>query len=324
MSELSANHLGSFDRAMQLVEAAAQAGADAIKLQTWSEMVICDYTIKDGPWAGRKLKELYAEAKTPWEWHEPLFERAKELGMEAFSSVFDMKALEFLESIGCPRYKISSFELGDTELLEHVASTGKPIILSTGMAGHEEVERAVETVLEADIHYDLTLLKCSSAYPAPLSEMNLAAIPEMEREYHVPIGFSDHTLGHVAAMTVTALGAVLIEKHLTLRRSDGGPDAAFSAEPAEFYQMVQRCEEVAKCLGNSDLGATPAEASQVSLKRSLYYAIDVSRGTKPDRSAIVSARPGLGLEPYRIKDVLSSSLNRNVKRGEPVRIEDFG
>lgn len=320
IAEISANHLGSFDRALLLVEAAAQAGATAVKLQTWSEMVVADYTLPDGPWKGRKLADLYIEAKTPWEWHADLFKYAKGLGIDAFSSVFDLESLKFLESIGCPRYKISSFELGDLDLLQAVVETGKPMILSTGMASHDDVWRATMICIPVQ---DLTLLKCSSAYPAPLSELNLATIPTIAREFGTKVGFSDHTRRYTAAMAATALGAVMIEKHLTLRRSDGGPDAGFSTEPGEFYEMVQACDDVAQSLGKEEFRVTTAEVPQAGLKRSLFYARDAKAGDIVSRGTFVTARPGLGLEPCRLQEIIGRTLVRSVRYGEPVNIEDF-
>lgn len=326
VAEISGNHLGSVERALQLIDAAAKAGADAVKIQTWSEMVVADYTVPSGPWAGRNLADLYDEVKTPWEWHESLFAFARGRGITLFSSVFDTQSLEFLESLDCPMYKISSFELVDGELIQAVATTGKPMILSTGMATEDEITRAVDIVNEVRLKRDLTVLKCSSAYPAPSEDLNLRAIPLMRECFNLPIGFSDHTIGPTAAKTATALGATMIEKHLTLRRGDGGPDAAFSAEPAEFWAMVQACKEVAKCLGEAGqmtTGPTPAELPQLNLRRSLYYAQDVPRGTVLTPGVIVTARPALGLPPAEKRKIMGMALTRDVKRGDPVSTEDF-
>ena len=320
VSELSCNHLGLLDRALQLVDAAANAGANAIKLQTWSEMVIGDHVLTDGPWAGRNAKDLYAEAKTQWEWHETLFERARHNGIEAFSSVFDLKALEFLEKIGCPRYKISSFELVDLELIRAVAATGKPMIMSTGMATRSEIQMALDAAAQCK---NLVLLKCSSAYPAPVNELNLSEIPAMAEHFGCDIGFSDHTLGHTAAMTATALGAVMIEKHLTLNRRDGGPDARFSAEPGEFYEMVQACKAVAESLGEPDLGPTESEKPQLNLRRSLYFAKDMKAGEIVSRGTYTTARPALGLEPSLLPILLGKTLAHDVEYGKPMQMDDF-
>ena len=324
VAEISGNHLGSVERALQLIDAAAKAGADAVKIQTWSEMVVTDYTIPNGPWAGRNLADLYEEVATPWEWHESLFAFARGRGITIFSSVFDTQSLQFLESLDCPMYKISSFELVDRELIRAVAATGKPMILSTGMATADEISRAVCAVNEIIRRGRvLTLLKCSSAYPAPIDELNLSAIPVIRERYGVPVGFSDHTIGLTAAKTATALGATMIEKHLTLKRGDGGPDAVFSAEPVEFWAMVQACKDVARCLGNGEIGPTPAEAPQMDLRRSLFYAVDVPRGTVVAPDAIVTARPALGLPPSEKRRILGMALTRDVKRGDPVSNEDF-
>lgn len=343
VSELSCNHLGSLDRALQLVDAAANVGANAIKLQTWSEMVISDHVLTDGPWAGRNLKDLYAEAKTPWEWHETLFERARHNGIEAFSSVFDLKALAFLEKIGCPRYKISSFELVDLELIRAVAATGKPMIMSTGMATRSEIQMALDAAAQCK---NLVLLKCSSAYPAPVNELNLSEIPAMAEHFGCGVGFSDHTIGHEAAVVATALGATVIEKHLTLSRRDGGPDAGFSVEPGEFYEMVQACKAVAEYLpdmepvivrvkrddayiktmdgmGEPDLGPTESEKPQLNLRRSLYFAKDMKAGEIVSRGTYTTARPALGLEPYKLPLLIGKTLAHDVEYGKPMQMEDF-
>ena len=324
VAELSCNHFGSLDRALQLVDAAANAGANAIKLQTWSEMVLGDHVLAEGPWAGRNLKDLYAEAKTPWEWHETIFERARHKGIQAFSSVFDLKALEFLEKIGCPRYKISSFELVDLELIRAVAATGKPLILSTGMATETEIEQAIDAAEEgSDLTVDLVILKCSSAYPAPMDQLNLSAIRNMADTLHVPVGFSDHTIGHEAAVVATALGAVMLEKHLTLSRRDGGLDAGFSVEPGEFYEMVQACKAVAESLGEPDLGPTESEKPQLNLRRSLYFAKDMKAGEIVSRGTYTTARPALGLEPYKLPLLIGKTLAHDVEYGKPMQMDDF-
>lgn len=267
IAELSANHLGDYQRAVRLVEAAAEAGADAVKLQTFTpeQMVHAGVVIKSGPWAGREALSLYREAHTPREWHRPLFDLARSLGIEAFSSVFHPDDVEFLESLGCPRYKIASFELTDLDLIRCAAHTGKPIIISTGMATEEEILRAA---VAADASTHLTLLKCTSAYPAPESEINLAA---MQRLTSFPrcraFGLSDHTLGIGVAVAAAALGATVIEKHLTLSRADGGPDAAFSMEPAEFAQLVTECRRAEQAVGHVRYGPTAGEAAHLSLRR---------------------------------------------------------
>jgi N-acetylneuraminate synthase len=268
VAELGASHNGSFDRAMALVEAAAKAGASSIKLQTYTPEQMCDpeIMIESGPWAGRNLLGLYKECHTPRSWHAPLFARAKELGMEAFSSVFHKDDVDFLETLGCPRYKISSFEILDIPLIRHAAATKKPLIISTGMATWEEISEAVI----AGGFFDLTLLKCTSAYPSSVEDANLLAGRAMVNACVNPPmkwGLSDHTLGLTVPVAATALGASMIEKHLTLSRSDGGPDAAFSSEPYEFSAMVKACREAAAAIGEVHYGPTPSEMSSLPLRR---------------------------------------------------------
>lgn len=289
VAELGASHNGSFDRAMMLVKAAAEAGADAIKLQTFepSQMADPGVIIQSGPWAGRELVDLYAETHTPKHWHAPLFALAKELGMEAFSSVFHKGDIDFLETLNCSRYKISSFELLDLPLIRHAASTNKPIIISTGMATRKEIEAAGFEVFRAGGE-NLTLLKCTSSYPSVATEANLQTMFGREsyvwdrgnfplsiacsfhgggKDFSAEIGVSDHTLGLGVAVAAVALGATMIEKHLTLSRSDGGPDAAFSSEPDEFAAMVKACREAAAALGEVRYGPTESEMSSLPLRR---------------------------------------------------------
>jgi len=267
VAELSANHLGSLDRALSIVQAAARAGADAVKLQTFTpeQMAAPGARIPSGPWFGREAIELYREAHTPREWHASLFALAHDLGIEAFSSVFHPDDVDFLETLGCPRYKIASFELTDHALIRYAARTVKPIIISTGMATEDEIARAAWA---ADDSPHLTLLKCTSAYPAPASEANLLTMQRLTvfprcRAY----GLSDHTMGIGVAVAAAALGATMIEKHLTLARSDGGLDAAFSMEPAEFAQMVTECRRAVEAVGEVRYGPSAAEAEHLSLRR---------------------------------------------------------
>lgn len=267
VAELSANHLGSFDRAMALVEAAAKAGADSIKLQSYTPSQMCepDFVIASGPWSGRNLLDLYKECHTPREWHKSLFDRAKELGMEAFSSVFHKDDVDFLETLDCSRYKISSFEILDLPLIRHAAQTGKPLVISTGMATWEEIDEA--KCAAQDRNETITLLRCVSAYPAPADEFNLLTIPDMIEAFGCKVGISDHTLTLGVATCAVALGARMIERHLTLSRADGGPDALFSTEPHEFKAMVQLCREAHAALGEVRYGPTPSEMSSLPLRR---------------------------------------------------------
>lgn len=299
VAELSCNHLGSLSRARALIEAAWYAGADAVKLQCWHPDRMCvdkNYRIEGTKWAGQKLYDLYQAAFTPWEWFPKLFDCARDLDIECFASVFDTEALSFLENLNCPRYKIASFEITDLPLIRAVATTGKPIVLSTGMATISEISRAQGFVFKYGRRW-ATLLKCTSAYPAPISEANLVTMPGLGSD----VGLSDHTLGSTVAIAATVLGAAMIEKHFTLRRADGGPDAAFSAEPQEFKAMVQACREAKAALGEARYGPTEAERPSLVFRRSLYVRRPIPKGMvlTPEviDSAIVSSRPALGLPP---------------------------
>jgi pseudaminic acid synthase len=270
IAELSANHLGSLKRALAIVDEAAKAGADAIKLQTFTpeQMVEPGTLIKSGPWAGSDALDLYREAHTPREWHEPLFERAHARGLIAFSSVFHPDDVDFLESLRCPIYKIASFELTDHRLIRYAAETGKPIVLSTGMASLQEIAgAAVAATLHTTGAPRLTVLKCTSAYPASPADANLATMADLRKRYGCAVGLSDHTKGIGVAVAAAALGADMIEKHLTLRRSDGGLDAAFSMEPAEFRAMVTECRRAAEALGEVRYGPSAAEEAHLQLRR---------------------------------------------------------
>jgi sialic acid synthase SpsE len=292
VAEMSANHLGSFSHAMEIVEAAKWAGADAIKLQTWTPGTMCvsDYTLDRGPWKGRKLRELYEECFTPWEWHEPLFARARELGLVPFSAAFDCEAVDFLETLGVDRHKVASFELTDLPLIRHMASKGKPMILSTGMATQAEIDQATRAAVFGQQTLNPVLrLKCTSAYPADASDANLLSAATWG-----DWGLSDHTLGIGVACAAAALGANYIEKHLTLSRLDGGPDAGFSMEPAEFKQMVTSCRQAAAAIGVPSYGPGPNEST--ALRRSLWVSKDIQEGDRLELGAnVVTARPALGL-----------------------------
>jgi N-acetylneuraminate synthase len=324
VAELSANHNHSFDDAVALVHAAKAAGADAIKLQTYTADTITldsdqeSFRIGAGTiWAGRTLHELYCEASTPWEWHAPLKQLAHELDLEFFSSVFDEAALNFLEQLEVPAYKVASFELIDLPLIEKVAATGKPMLLSTGMATAEEIEEAVQVTRSTGVH-QLMLLKCTSAYPAMPEEMNLRTIVELSRRFQVPIGLSDHTMGLVAPVAAVALGARLIEKHLTLSRARGGPDAGFSLEPAEFRAMVDAVHIAETALGGIRFGPTTRELNSVVFRRSLFVVQDVRAGDWFTDSNIRSVRPGYGLHPRYFKQVLGRQASRDITRGTPL------
>lgn len=289
VAEIGGNHRGDLHTARRLIEAAKKAGADAVKFQTFDPKQMADpgVIIEAGPWAGHALLDLYWETHTPRDWHKPLFDHAMKLGLIPFSSVFHPDDVDFLETLDCSMYKIASFELTDTALIDHVAKTGKPIIMSTGMATEADIVAAGMAAFGQKTT-DVTLLKCTSAYPAPASEMNLATISHLQEWLKISInhhytkglqgsvGLSDHTIGNTCAVVATALGATVIEKHLTLSRADGGPDAAFSAEPHEFAELVKNCRKAAQAIGTVQYGPTPAEAPQTLLRRSLGG----KRGTK--------------------------------------------
>jgi pseudaminic acid synthase len=320
VAEMSANHLGSLKRALDIVEAAADAGADGLKCQTWTPGRMCvdkTYTLDHGPWAGKRLYDLYEEAFLPWEWHHDIFARARKLGMVPFSAAFDWEAVDFLETLGVDRHKISSFELTDLPLIRYMASKGKPMILSTGMATEEEVVDAVVACASGKVVEPLTVLKCTSAYPAPLEQANLAAMLRWDGIFHV--GLSDHTLGHEAAVIATALGASMIEKHLTLSRKDGGPDAGFSMEPQEFKDMVQAVRRASAALGEVKYGPQPGE--DTTLRRSLWVVKDISEG-EPLRFGenVVTARPALGLPPST--SLTGKRAARALTASTPLKQED--
>lgn len=324
IAELSANHGQRLETALELVDAAHAAGADAVKLQTYTPDTItldCDneyFQIQRGTqWDGQTLYALYQAAYTPWEWHAPLFARARELGMTCFSSPFDFTAVDFLESLQVPAYKVASFELVDVPLLQRIGATGKPVIASTGMASLEEIELAMETLVAAGAE-SVALLKCTSAYPAPLSDLQLRTIPDMQRRLGVPIGLSDHTLGSLAATIAVSLGARIIEKHLTLRRADGGPDSAFSLEPGEFQQLVAAIRETEAALGRVTYGGGISDAACRKFRRSLFVVRDIAAGEPLTAENIRSIRPGDGLPPQHYAAVLGRTAAVDLPRGTPL------
>ncbi|MCP3983669.1 MAG: pseudaminic acid synthase [bacterium] len=323
VAELSANHLGKLDRALAIVDAAQRAGADAIKLQTYTaESMTLDldgpgFSIEEGPWSGRNLFELYAEAETPSSWHSELFERGRSLGLAVFSSPFDLAAVDFLETLDAPAYKIASFELGDHELIARAAATGKPLILSTGMAQLDEIRRALD-VARANGATEIALLHCVSGYPTPPEEMNLLRVATLASEFGVVTGLSDHSLTAAAPVAAVALGARLIEKHITLSRADGGPDAGFSLEPDEFETMVRDVKAAWSGLGTGRCAEAPCEASSRIYRRSLYIVRDIAKGERISRESVRAIRPALGLEPRHLESVLGRSALRQLKRGEPL------
>ena len=324
IAELSANHNQDLEQAMRLVRAAKDAGADAIKLQTYTPdtlTIACDrecFRISGGTlWDGRTLYDLYGEAFTPWEWHPKLQAEARALGMDFFSTAFDGQAVEFLESLEVPAHKIASFENGDLPLIELVARTGKPVIISTGMAGLPAVTEAVGTARSAGAA-GVALLKCTSAYPAPAEAMNLRTIPHMAEVFQAPVGLSDHTLAPTVPVAAVALGACIIEKHLTLTRSVAGPDSAFSLEPEEFRAMVAAVRTTEKALGAVTYGATAAEEKSSVFRRSLFVVRDVKKGERFTETNVRSIRPGHGLAPKHWKQVLGRTAAVDIARGTPL------
>jgi len=325
IAEMSGNHNQSLERALEIVEAAAGSGADAIKLQTYTaDTMTIDSSMPgfviDDPgslWAGRRLYDLYHEAHTPWEWHGPIMKHAAALGIDCFSTPFDETAVDFLESLDAPIYKIASFENTDLPLIRKVASTGKPMIVSTGMATAAELDEAVRTAREAGCR-DLVLLKCTSTYPASPENTNVLTIPHMRELFGCEVGLSDHTMGCGVAVAATTLGATVIEKHFTLRRADGGVDSAFSMEPAEFAQLRQETERAWQSLGRVSYGATQAEASSMLFRRSLYVVRDLKAGDVLSRENVRAIRPGFGLPPKFLGQLIGRRVNGDVKRGEPM------
>lgn len=329
VAELSANHHQDLDEARALVRAAASAGADAVKLQTYTpDTLTLDadrpwFRVGGGTlWDGRTLYELYGEAFTPWEWHPALQAEAGAAGLEFFSTAFDATAVEFLESLNVPRHKVASFELVDLPLVELMARTGKPLILSTGMATETEIEEAVETARAAGAR-DLTLLKCNSAYPAPPEEMNLLAIPAMKERFGLPLGLSDHTPGLAAAVAAVALGSRMVEKHLTLSRARPGPDSAFSLEPDEFKAMVDAVRTAERALGQPQYGPTPGELKSLAYRRSLFVVRDIAAGERLTADNVRSIRPANGLPPKHLRAVLGRRAARALARGTPLAWGDL-
>lgn len=325
IAEMSGNHNQSLDRALAIVDAAAEAGADAIKLQTYTadtmtlDVRSAGFVIDDqhSLWAGRGLYELYQQAHTPWEWHAPIIERAASRGLHAFSSPFDDTAVDFLESLNVPAYKIASFENTDLPLIRKVARTGKPMIISTGMATLAEIDEAVNAA-RAEGNTQIVLLKCTSTYPATAENTNVRTIPHMRDAFGCAVGLSDHTMGCGAAIAAVALGAVLIEKHFTLSRADGGVDSSFSLEPAEFATLRIESERAWQSLGSVTYGGTAAEAKSKAFRRTLYIATPVKAGDRltPDNLRIV--RPGFGLPPKYYELVLGRTLKADAAPGTPL------
>jgi pseudaminic acid synthase len=328
IAEMSGNHNQSFDRAMAIVEAAAASGAHALKLQTYTADTMTldlregEFLIDDArsPWRGTSLYQLYQLAHTPWEWHAPIFARARELGLVVFSTPFDVTAVEFLQSLDAPAYKIASFENTDLALIRKAAGTGRPLIISTGMANLAEIDEAVRTARAAGCA-DLVLLKCTSSYPASPASSNLAAIPQLRDAFGCEVGLSDHTPGIGAAVAAVALGAAVIEKHFTLSRAEGGVDAAFSLEPHEFRQLVTETHSAWQSLGQARLGPTEEERGSLVFRRTLYVCADLEAGEVLTPQNLRAIRPGCGLPPKYLEQVLGRRVRRAVKRGTPLSWE---
>jgi len=325
IAEMSGNHNHSLDRAMAIVEAAAQAGAHAIKFQTYTADTMTidapqpEFQIRDAKslWNGSTLYSLYEEAHTPWEWHEPLFRRARKLGVIPFSTPFDETAVDFLESLDVPCYKIASFENTDLPLIRRVATTGKPLIVSTGMATLSELDELVKTARAAGCRH-LVLLKCTSNYPATPADTNITTIPHMRALFGCEIGLSDHTIGVGVSVASVALGATVIEKHFTLARADGGVDSAFSLEPAEMRQLVEETTRAWQSLGQVTYGPTAAEKGSLQFRRSLYVVQDIKAGDTLSPANVRAIRPGQGLAPRHLNEILGRTALRDAPRGTPL------
>ena len=332
IAEMSANHNHDFDKAVKIIEAAKEAGANAVKLQTYipdTMTIECDneyFLIKGTLWEGCNLYDLYKEAHTPWDWQPKLKEIADDLGMHLFSTPFDATAVDFLERMNVPAYKIASFEMVDLPLIRRVAQTGKPIIMSTGMATLGEIDEAVHTIRQAGTSH-LALLKCTSAYPAPPEAMNLRTIPHMAEAFNVPVGVSDHTLGISVPVAAVALGACIIEKHLTLSRASIGPDSAFSLEPSEFERMVSAVRVAEKALGEVQYCVGELEADSRVFRRSLFVVRDMKSGEMFTTENLRSIRPGNGLHTRHLENIVGRHASRDIKRGTPLSwdlLRDYG
>lgn len=328
IAELSANHNGNIDTALKLIEEAKKAGADAIKLQTYTADTITlksdaeEFTIRGGLWDGRTLYDLYQEAHTPWNWHKPLFDHAKKLGITIFSSPFDKTAVDLLESLNAPAYKIASFELVDLPLIKYVASTGKPMIMSTGMADDEEIAEAIQAAKDGGCK-ELAILHCVSGYPAPAEDYNLRTIPDMIERFGLVTGLSDHTLDNTTAIASAVLGASIIEKHFTLDRNGGGPDDSFSLEPKDLEALCRDTKTAWRSLGRVDYGRKSSEIGNVKFRRSLYFVKDMKEGEIVTEDCIRSVRPGYGIAPKFFDKVIGLKVASIVKKNTPVNFDDL-
>jgi len=326
IAEISANHNQSFEKAKRLVELAKESGADAVKLQTYTPdtmTIDCDnqyFKITQGPWKGQTLYELYKNAYTPWEWQPELKKIADKIGITLFSTPFDVTAVDFLEEMNVPAYKIASFELVDTPLIEYTASKGKPMIISTAMSTIDDISLAVNACHKAN-NNNIILLKCTSDYPAAPKDMNLSTIPEITKEFGVLSGLSDHSIHNEVAIAAVCLGASVIEKHFTENRADGGPDSHFSIEPNEFKKMVKSIRLVEDACGSPDFHPSPKESMNLVFRRSIFSCQDIISGTKISNDNVRSIRPGYGLPPYMMHTIIGKTSLKNIPFGTPIRID---
>ncbi len=322
IAEMSANHNGSINKAFKIIDMAKESGADAVKLQTYRPDTITmnmrtpEFTISGGLWDGKSLYELYEEAFTPWEWHKPLFDHAKKRNITIFSSPFDRTAVDLLEDLNTPAYKIASFEAIDLPLIRYVAGTGKPMIISTGMADAEEIEEAVDTAKEGGCK-EIALLHCVSGYPAPVGDYNLRTITDMTEKYGLVIGLSDHTLENTTALGAVALGGSIIEKHVTLDKNGGGPDDTFSLEQRELKELVDDVKTIWEALGTVDYGRKSSEKGNAQFRRSLYFSANLKKGDVLFEEHIKSIRPGYGLPPKYFDEIIGKKVSNDVEAGTP-------
>lgn len=329
IAEMSANHAGSIERALEIIHVAKEAGADCVKIQTYTPdtmTIDCHneyFHIGEGTWEGENLYSLYQKAYTPWEWQDKLRDEAARVGIDFLSTPFDRTSVDFLEELGLSFYKVASFELVDIPLLEYIASKNKPIIMSTGMASLEEIEEAVNAIY-ATGNRQLALMKCSSAYPAKSEEMNLTTICDMKKRFDIPIGLSDHSMGSFSATTAVAMGANIVEKHFCISRAIKNPDSSFSMEPDEFRAMVEQVREVEKAMGNVAYGVSEQEKSNACFRRSLFAVEDIRAGEAFTPENVRSIRPAYGLPPKHYKEILGKHAVRNLTRGTPLSFADIG
>lgn len=328
IAEMSANHNGSLNTAFKIIDEAKKAGADAVKIQSYTADTITlnsrtpDFMIQGGLWHGQSLYELYQKAHLPWDWHAPLFDYAREQNITLFSSPFDRSAVDLLENLNAPAYKIASFEAIDLPLIRYAAQTGKPMIISTGMADAEEIQQAIDTARDAGCR-DLVVLHCVSGYPAPAADYNLRTLPDMAGRFDTLVGLSDHTLDNTTAIAAVTLGACVIEKHFTLDRNGGGPDDSFSLEPADMAALCRDSKTAWQALGHIEYGLKSSEQGNIQFRRSLYFVRDLKAGDIIDETAIRSVRPGYGLPPKHYDALLGKRLTRNVAANTPTTWDAF-